>query len=134
MSEILKKMERADVIVLASPMYFFTWSGLMKRFLDRTLPLTANLWNTDFYLITTGGVTDMRLFDNILSDFDKYTFCFDIDGSHGNRNAGYIAAIGARPEGKGIFKNEYVLEAAYEAGLNIKKSRKKWETTWQQYN
>lgn len=39
MAEILDKLRGADVIVLASPMYYFTWTGLMKRFLDRTYPL-----------------------------------------------------------------------------------------------
>lgn len=72
MAEILDKLRGADVIVLASPMYYFTWTGLMKRFLDRTYPLLTTLHDKDFYLITLGGVPDKKLMANILSDFNMY--------------------------------------------------------------
>jgi len=39
MPELLLKVRQADVIVLATPLYFYMISGLMKDFLDRTLPL-----------------------------------------------------------------------------------------------
>ncbi|HUW66175.1 MAG TPA: flavodoxin family protein [Spirochaetia bacterium] len=39
MPELLAKLRPADVLVLASPLYVFTVSGLMKDFLDRMLPL-----------------------------------------------------------------------------------------------
>lgn len=35
MAEILEKMVKADVIVLATPMYFYTISGQLKTFIDR---------------------------------------------------------------------------------------------------
>lgn len=39
MTELLEKLRQADTIVYATPLYFYTVSGLMKNFLDRHLPL-----------------------------------------------------------------------------------------------
>ena len=39
MPELLEKLCQADIIVYATPLYFYTFTGLMKDFLDRHLPL-----------------------------------------------------------------------------------------------
>lgn len=39
MRELYGKLEKADIIILASPTYFSNVSGLMKNFMDRCLPL-----------------------------------------------------------------------------------------------
>ena len=36
MAEVLDKMIRADVIVMATPVYFYTMNGQMKTLIDRT--------------------------------------------------------------------------------------------------
>ena len=51
MSEILDKMVTADVIVLATPVYFYTMDGQMKTFIDRTVPRYTEITNKDFYFI-----------------------------------------------------------------------------------
>lgn len=38
MAELLDKLLEADVIVLATPVYFYTLCGQMKTFIDRTVP------------------------------------------------------------------------------------------------
>lgn len=38
MAELLEKALEADVIVLATPVYFYTLSAQMKTFIDRTVP------------------------------------------------------------------------------------------------
>ena len=38
MEELLDKLLEADVIVLATPVYFYTLCGQMKTFIDRTVP------------------------------------------------------------------------------------------------
>lgn len=37
MAEILDKMVKADVIVLATPVYFYTMDGQLKTFIDLSL-------------------------------------------------------------------------------------------------
>lgn len=54
MSDILNKVEAADVIVFASPTYFLTMSGQMKVFIDRLLPKWQELGGKDAYVIVTG--------------------------------------------------------------------------------
>ena len=39
MNEIYDEMYKADVIVLACPVYFYTWPSLMKRMIDRTFAI-----------------------------------------------------------------------------------------------
>jgi len=38
MAEILEKMIAADVIVMATPVYFYTMDAQMKTLIDRTVP------------------------------------------------------------------------------------------------
>lgn len=41
MAELLNKIIGADIIVYATPLYYFTTTGLFKNFLDRCLPLAS---------------------------------------------------------------------------------------------
>ena len=43
MAEILKMFQKADVLVLATPVYFYGISGQMKTFIDRTYPIWQHL-------------------------------------------------------------------------------------------
>lgn len=53
MPEILEKMINADIIVLASPIYFYSITGQMKTFIDRCYSKFMNIENKDFYYILT---------------------------------------------------------------------------------
>lgn len=55
-SEILEKMIQADVIVLASPVYFYSIAGQMKTLIDRTYAKYNLLSNKAFYFILTCAV------------------------------------------------------------------------------
>ncbi|MBN2140183.1 MAG: flavodoxin family protein [Desulfovibrionaceae bacterium] len=43
MAGVLDKFVQADIVILGTPLYHYTMSGLMKNFIDRTLP-TAKCW------------------------------------------------------------------------------------------
>lgn len=55
MGEILEKMVQADVIVLATPVYFYSLSGQLKTLIDRTLPQYTQIANKDFYFMATAA-------------------------------------------------------------------------------
>lgn len=55
MAEILEKMVKADVIVLATPMYFYTISGQLKTFIDRCCARYTEISNKKFYYIFTAA-------------------------------------------------------------------------------
>lgn len=65
MEEIYKKLEKADIIIFASPTYFHNVSGLMKNFMDRCLPFyfSRKLEDKKAILLTVGGFKDMLEFD-----------------------------------------------------------------------
>ena len=65
MQEICKKLEDANMIVLASPTYFHNVSGSMKNFMDRCLPFyfSKKLQNKKVVLLTSGGFEDLLEFD-----------------------------------------------------------------------
>lgn len=55
MTTLLDKMVKADVIVLATPVYFYSMDGQMKMMIDRTLPRYTEIANKDFYFIATAA-------------------------------------------------------------------------------
>lgn len=52
---VLEKMMDSDVIVLASPVYFYSMSAQLKTLIDRTLPVYTRIKNKDFYFIITAA-------------------------------------------------------------------------------
>ena len=57
MPEIYKKLENADIVILASPCYFFNVTARMKNFMDRCNPYYFNkkLKGKKFFLLSVGG-------------------------------------------------------------------------------
>ena len=54
-SIILDDMMEADVIVYATPVYYFSMCGTLKMFFDRCYPIFRYLENKDYYIITAAG-------------------------------------------------------------------------------
>ena len=74
MGELLEKMEAADVIVLASPVYFYTVSGRLKNFIDRTLPhYPFKDWaGKHWYFILAAAENDREAMKHAVGDFLGY--------------------------------------------------------------
>ena len=60
MSEILEKMISADVIVMSTPVYFYTMCGQMKTLIDRCCARYSEISNKDFYFIVTAAVDSQQ--------------------------------------------------------------------------
>ena len=70
MAQVAEKMRWADVIVLATPVYFYTMNAQMKTAIDRTLGAAQSpgLENKEFYLIATAAAEKAameRTFDGL---------------------------------------------------------------------
>ena len=50
LNEILDKLIASDVLAFASPTYYYSISGTLKNFIDRTYAKFAKIKNKDFYL------------------------------------------------------------------------------------
>ena len=112
MATIYQEILEADVIVLASPVYYYTWTSLMKRTLDRTFALQSLLHNQKFFLLSAGAATGEQYMQIMLDSYRQYIFCFE-----GNEDAGYVMACGmnAPTDVKGT---EYI-QQAYKMGKSI---------------
>ena len=56
MAEIFKLFQKADVLVLATPVYFYGISAQMKTFIDRTYPIWQHLGKKEVYYIISAGL------------------------------------------------------------------------------
>lgn len=113
MAEILDKMVSADVIVLATPVYFYTMDGQMKTFIDRTVPRYTEIKNKDFYFIMTAADTEKAGLERTLESFRGFTE----DCLEGAREAGIIYGVGAWNVGE--IKNTPAYDEAYEMGRKV---------------
>lgn len=101
-------MVAADVIVLATPVYFYSMDGQMKTLIDRTLPRYTGIQNKDFYFIATAaaGAAAMR---RTMDALQGVTDCL-----HGAKVCDMIYGAGVYQ--KGEVKDSDAMQQAYEDG------------------
>lgn len=73
MAEILDKMVQADVIVLATPVYFYTMDGQLKTMIDRTVPRYQEIANKDFYFIVAAADSSEDAMERTISGLRGFT-------------------------------------------------------------
>lgn len=113
MERILDQMVNADVIVLATPVYFYSMDGQLKTFIDRTVPRYTEIRNKDFYYIMTAADTAKT---NLTSTVEALRG-FTRDCLPGAREAGIIYGTGAWKVGEITGTPAY--EEAYQMGKSI---------------
>lgn len=109
--EIIRKMVESDVIVLSSPVYFYSISSQMKMMIDRTLPRYTEIRNKEFIFILTAAASK----DEIGRALEPlYGFVDCLPGSH-------VRAIifGSGVYQKGEVKGTKAMKDAYNAGANV---------------
>ena len=75
MTEVLEKMIAADVIVMATPVYFYTMCGQIKTLIDRTCSRYTEITNKDFYFIVTAAVKSKPAMERTIEEFRGFTSC-----------------------------------------------------------
>ena len=110
MREILEKMVQADVIVLATPVYFYSLSGQLKTLIDRTLRQYTQIANKDFYFMATAAAGKKSM-ERTMDAVRGFTDCLP------NANIkGYVYGAGVYE--KGEVENTSYLKLAYDMGKN----------------
>jgi multimeric flavodoxin WrbA len=112
MAEVLEKIVAADVIVMATPVYFYTMDGQMKTLIDRTVPRYTEISNKDFYFIVTAADNSHENMERTLEGFRGFTSCLD-----GANEKGIIYGTGAWNIGD--IKGSKIMVQAYEIGKGI---------------
>lgn len=112
MAEILEKMHSAEVIVLASPVYFYSIDAQLKAVIDRTVAQWTKLKNKEFYYIMTAAEDSGTVMDCTLECMRGLAACLD-----GSVEKGVIYGKGVYE--KGEIKNTAAFGQAYEMGKMI---------------
>ena len=114
MIEIYEEMKKADVFVFVSPVYFYTWTSLMKRLIDRTFAVEPFLQNKKFYLLSAGAAPEEQYMQTMIHSFRQYLSCF---WAGGNEEGGILFAYGTN--GPADVKEMDVLEKAFDMGKAV---------------
>lgn len=113
MADILGKMVEADVIVMATPVYFYTMDAQMKTLIDRSVPRYTEIADKDFYFIVTAADTDQSMLERTIDGFHGFTD----DCLPNAHEKGIIYATGVWQSGE--IKGHPAMNQAYEMGSRV---------------
>ena len=111
MAEVLQKLIDADVIVLSSPVYYYSVCAQLKAMIDRSLPIGADggkMRDKEFYVITTAA-DDPAAMERTMNDLQGYVDC--IPGSV------VKGKIYGQAFGVGEIQGKPAMQEAYNMGL-----------------
>lgn len=109
---IVQKMLHADVLVFATPIYYYEMSGQMKTMLDRANPLfIADYAFRDIYLLTSAAEDEAHVDERAKSGLEGWIACFGKARFAGKVFAGGVANVGDA-------QSHPALEEAYRMGAN----------------
>ncbi len=113
MEQVIAKMRDADVIVLATPVYFYTMCAQMKTMIDRTLggAQKPGLENKEFYLIAAAA-DGKDAMERTIDGLRGYLECLP-----GAKEMGVIYGAGAWRLGD--IEKTPAMQEAYEMGKSI---------------
>ena len=112
MNEIAESLLKADVLVFATPVYFYSMSGQLKVFIDRLVPVYTKI-KSDVYMIATQWDEDATMMDNV---FDAIRGCTR-DCFEECNEKGVLYGAGLNEIGDAVKNNKY-MKQAYEMGKN----------------
>lgn len=110
---ICQKMLTADVIVFATPIYYYEMCGQMKTMLDRANPLYPSDYAfRDVYLLATAADTDKEAVNGAVTGLKGWIACFEKARLAGTVFAGGVDKVGT-------IRGHEVLKEAYEMGKAV---------------
>lgn len=112
MADILQKMIDAEVIVLASPVYFYSIDAQLKTVIDRTVARWLEVRDKEFYYIVTAADAEQEAADTTIACFRGYADCVE-----GAKEMGVIYGMGAYEKGEII--GSAAMTQAYDMGKQV---------------
>lgn len=109
MADILEKIVAADVIVLSTPVYYFSICAQLKIMIDRSLAAGKKMKDKEFYFIMTAA-DKKETMETTMNDMQGYVTC--IPGSVVKGKV-YGSAYHA-----GVIRKKPAMQEAYEYGKN----------------
>ena len=74
---VLEKMVAADVIVMATPVYFYTVCGQMKTLIDRCCARYTEMTDKEFYFILTAAEESIPMMERTVECFRGFLDCLE---------------------------------------------------------
>ena len=111
MKQLLALYQEADVLVLATPIYFYGISAQMKTFIDRTYPIWQHLGKKDIYYIISAGL-DQKIIERSLGDLDGFVAHLEAYEIKGRLYATDVM-------GAGLLIGQPIMEDAYNMGKSL---------------
>ena len=112
MTILYEKMSQADMLVIASPVYFYGISAQLKTFIDRFHnPIRDTFHIKKMALLLVGAASLPELFDAILTEYNLCLKFFNIE------DAGKVLVRGVKD--KGDINKTDALNEAYTLGLSM---------------
>ena len=108
-AKIIEKMLTADVIVMATPVYFYAMSAQMKTLIDRCCGPYTEMKNKEFYFIATAAENDESIMDRVVANFMGFLDCLENPTVKGTLFCGGVWHAGE-------IKGNPALQRAYEMG------------------
>lgn len=112
MADIMQKMIDCDVMVLASPVYFYSVSAQLKAVIDRSFCRGSEVKNKEMYYIMTAAEVEKEATDTTLACFRGYAACVE-----GAVEKGVVYGTGVYHAGE--IKDTKHMQEAFEMGKAV---------------
>ena len=113
MGDILQKIIDCDVLVLSTPVYFYSMCAQLKAVIDRCVARWTEIANKDLYYIMTAAEEDEDTMDGTLACLHGFAMCID-----GYDEKGILYGKGVAEKGDVVNRPE-LMQIAYEMGLSV---------------
>ena len=106
----MAKVKDAEVIVYATPIYYYEMCGQMKTLLDRLNPLYSTDYSfRDIYMIATAAENDESAFEKAYNGLQGWVDCFEKASLKGIVGGGGIDAANTAAGHVDVMKKAYEL-------------------------
>lgn len=110
-AQIVQQMIDADVIVMATPVYFYTMCAQMKAMIDRCCARYPEIRNKEFYFILTAAETNRAMMERTVEGFRGFLDCLE-----NPVEKGVVYGVGVWKTGEIV--NKPAMQEAFEMGKN----------------
>lgn len=112
MDKLKEKLVAADVVVLATPVYFYTMAAQLKQFIDRNAYFYQDVEPKEYYYLMTSADDNKSAMKRVIEEFRGYMAC--LGGGH---ERGMVFGTGTWD--KGDIVGSRAMKEAYEMGKKV---------------
>ena len=109
-AEIMAKVKESEVIIFATPIYYYEMCGQMKTLSDRCCARDTEMTDKEFYFILTAAEESIPMMERTVECFRGFLDCLE-----GPVERGVVYGVGAWHVGE--IESSPAMQEAYELGL-----------------